>query len=151
MTQCYHRKTPCKILSKLKDWPHLLNRLLCPWDFPGKSTGVGFHCLHRLNCSQKSKIHQNHSVVWFLSSQSYYISYCIVHLNPTEIQVPIASELRIKEAAYFAISWPSLGSIHTSKRVCKNGSKTRTSLGGPGLKRGASQGAQVLSAIQEVL
>ena len=28
-------------------WPHGLqpNRLLCPWDFPGKSTGVGCHCL----------------------------------------------------------------------------------------------------------
>ena len=23
-------------------------RLLCPWDFPGKSTGVGCHCLLRL-------------------------------------------------------------------------------------------------------
>ena len=28
-------------------WPHGLQptRLLCPWDFPGKSTGVGSHCL----------------------------------------------------------------------------------------------------------
>ena len=27
--------------------PHGLQptRLLCPWDFPGKSTGVGCHCL----------------------------------------------------------------------------------------------------------
>ena len=32
--------------------PHGLqpSRLLCPWDFPGKSTGVGCHCLlHRRN------------------------------------------------------------------------------------------------------
>ena len=30
--------------------PHALQRtrLLCPWDFPGKSTGVGCHCLLRL-------------------------------------------------------------------------------------------------------
>ena len=30
--------------------PHRLQptRLLCPWDFPGKSTGVGCHCLLRL-------------------------------------------------------------------------------------------------------
>ena len=29
-------------------WPHGLQptRLLHPWDFPGKSTGVGCHCLH---------------------------------------------------------------------------------------------------------
>ena len=28
-------------------WPHGLQptRLFCPWDFPGKSTGVGCHCL----------------------------------------------------------------------------------------------------------
>ena len=25
-------------------------RLLCPWDFPGKSTGVGCHCLLRVRC-----------------------------------------------------------------------------------------------------
>ena len=36
--------------------PHGLQptRLLCPWDFPGKSTGVGCHCLLRertLRCS----------------------------------------------------------------------------------------------------
>ena len=32
-------------------WPHGLqpSRLLCPWDFPGKSTGVGCHCLLRQN------------------------------------------------------------------------------------------------------
>ena len=30
-------------------WPHGLQptRLLCPWDFPGRSTGVGCHCLLR--------------------------------------------------------------------------------------------------------
>ena len=30
--------------------PHGLQatRLLCPWDFPGKSTGVGCHCLLRI-------------------------------------------------------------------------------------------------------
>ena len=31
--------------------PHALqpSRLLCPWDFPGRSTGVGCHCLLRLH------------------------------------------------------------------------------------------------------
>jgi len=23
-------------------------RILCPWDFPGESTGVGFHFLHQM-------------------------------------------------------------------------------------------------------
>ena len=32
--------------------PHGLQptRLLCPWDFPGKSTGVGCHCLLWVKC-----------------------------------------------------------------------------------------------------
>ena len=36
--------------------PHGLQptRLLCPWDFPGKRTGVGCHCL--LLCCPKNKI-----------------------------------------------------------------------------------------------
>ena len=40
--------------------PHGLQptRLLCPWDFPGKSTGVGCHCLlrmpHNLTANQKN-------------------------------------------------------------------------------------------------
>ena len=34
-------------------WPHGLQptRLLCPWDFPGKSTGVGCHCLLQTCCT----------------------------------------------------------------------------------------------------
>jgi len=34
----------CPIRSDPRD---LSTRLLCPWDFPGKSTGVGCHCLLR--------------------------------------------------------------------------------------------------------
>ena len=42
-------------------WPQGLQptRLLCPWDCPGKSTGVGCHCLLRIlliNCQIKSKL-----------------------------------------------------------------------------------------------
>ena len=36
--------------------PHGLQptRLLCPWDFPGRSTGVGCHCLlNSVGCQQK--------------------------------------------------------------------------------------------------
>ena len=37
--------------------PHGLQptRLLCPWDFPGKSTGVGCHCLLRTELWGKPK------------------------------------------------------------------------------------------------
>ena len=39
-------KWSCLVMSD-SSWPHGLQptRLLCPWDFPGKSTGVGCHCL----------------------------------------------------------------------------------------------------------
>ena len=50
-----HRSEPCPWLQKrsvpsiLSDslWPHGLQstRLLCPWDSPGKNTGVGCHVL----------------------------------------------------------------------------------------------------------
>ena len=38
--------------------PHGLQptRLLCPWDFPGKSTGVGCHCLLRIKISILPKL-----------------------------------------------------------------------------------------------
>ena len=38
--------------------PHGLQptRLLCPWHFPGKSTGMGCHCLFWLSCSVMSNL-----------------------------------------------------------------------------------------------
>ena len=38
--------------------PHGLQptRLLCPWHFPGKSTGMGCHCLFWLSCSVVSNL-----------------------------------------------------------------------------------------------
>ena len=54
-----NNKVKVKSLSRV--WllgPHGLQptRLLHPWDFPGKSTGVGCHCLLRLNYNPKCKI-----------------------------------------------------------------------------------------------
>ena len=39
-------KWSCSVMSN-SQWPHGLQptKLLRPWDFPGKSTGVGCHCL----------------------------------------------------------------------------------------------------------
>ena len=38
-------------------WPHELQptRLLCPWDSPGKNTGVGCHFLLKMHETEKSK------------------------------------------------------------------------------------------------
>ena len=44
-------KVKAKSVVSDSSWPHGLQptRLLCPWDFPGKSTGVGRHCLLWVN------------------------------------------------------------------------------------------------------
>ena len=54
--------------------PHGLQptRLLCPWDFPGKSTGVGSHCLLR-----KVRLEISYSKVIFKILQArlqYYVN-----------------------------------------------------------------------------
>ena len=47
-SSAWNWKVKVKSLSRVwLSWPHGLQptRLFCPWDFPGKSTGVGCHCL----------------------------------------------------------------------------------------------------------
>ena len=54
--------TSCLVMSDSVK-PHVLQpaRLLCPWDFPGKSTGVGFHfLLERIFSTQESNSHLLH-------------------------------------------------------------------------------------------
>ena len=61
-------------------WPHGLQptRLLCPWDFPSKSTGVGCHCL---NIDQKQSLVQKklaefYFTEWCLSWVIQYVTVC---------------------------------------------------------------------------
>ena len=56
-----------RVLSD-SSWPHGLQptRLLRLWDFPGKSTGVGCHCLAQL---QMKSHHMNRESVWTKLSQ----------------------------------------------------------------------------------
>ena len=60
-TVLYHWVTGCgccQVTSVVSDsvWPHRWqpNRLLCPWDSPGKNTGVGCHIL--LQCMHACKV-----------------------------------------------------------------------------------------------
>ena len=56
--------------------PHGLQptRLLCPWDFPGKSTGVGCHCLLHDQPRQHIKKQRHYFADKVPSSQSYGFS-----------------------------------------------------------------------------
>ena len=54
-------------LLQLHGWEPL--RLLCPWTFPGKNTGVGCHFLfHRIFPIQGSKLHVLHLLHWQVDS-----------------------------------------------------------------------------------
>ena len=46
------------------------SRLLCPWDFPGKSAGVGCHCLLQSSCLTLSHFWLRLSYVTFLDPHS---------------------------------------------------------------------------------
>ena len=52
-------------------WPHGLQptRPLRPWDFPGKSTGVGCHCLLRFHPSYPHYLMKNLTSVLFLNGR----------------------------------------------------------------------------------
>ena len=60
--------------------PHGLqpSRFLCPWDFPGKSTGVGCHCLLRIS------LHSPEINLSLLQTPTFWnclASLCIGHMN----------------------------------------------------------------------
>ena len=66
-------------------WPHGLQptRLLRPWDFPGKSLGVGCHCLLRHPISMSTQICKQENLDFFLIwvksfSQSSSVYFCFV-------------------------------------------------------------------------
>ena len=54
-------KWSCSVMSDPQQ-PHGLqpSRLLCPWDFPGKSTGVGCHCLPLVNLPVSPSVSHSH-------------------------------------------------------------------------------------------
>ena len=66
-------KWSCSVVSNSL-WPHELGptRILCPWDFPGKNTGVGFHfLLHGIFPTQGSNLSFPHcrQMLYHLSHQ----------------------------------------------------------------------------------
>ena len=81
----------CKVASVVSDslWPYGLYpaRLLCPWDFPGKNTGMGCHALFQgIFLAQGSNTH-----LWHWQADSLPLS----HLgNPqTGLEIPSKSHI----------------------------------------------------------
>ena len=74
-------KWSCSVMSDSSRFHGLqLTRLLCPWDFPSKSTGVGYHCLlrtHVLMCPKSSVLPRDlYMSLCFLPFFSFISNYC---------------------------------------------------------------------------
>ena len=85
-----------QLCPTLRD-PHGLQptRLLCPWNFPGKSTGVGCHCLLRvlvtaiLHCLYYFLYHCLKLAYWLLGLllvSTSYVSYIFVLLTTVSLE-----------------------------------------------------------------
>ena len=77
-------KWSCSVVSD-PQWPHGLQptRLLHPWDFPGRSTRVGCHCLLRL------KPYSSPNVDPFSSLPPFFLSvYSLLSLLPPSLHHP---------------------------------------------------------------
>ena len=73
--------------------PHGLqpSRLLCPWDFPGKSTGVGCHCLLRLTLLLPGLFSYRYLFTFYYSCQTSTLpGYMVV-----DLEFPFSDFLRV--------------------------------------------------------
>ena len=75
---CIMLTLSCSVMSNFL-WTHELQpaRLLCPWNFPGKNTGVGCHfLLQGLFLTHRSNLHFLHLMHWQVNSlpQQYLVS-----------------------------------------------------------------------------
>ena len=79
-------KWSCSVVSD-PQWPHGLqpSRLLHPWDFPGKSTGVGCHCLLQclVQCLAKARPQWLSGAIFYtVHTRSFCIMVIYKHLVP---------------------------------------------------------------------
>ena len=106
--------------------PHGLQpaRLLSPWDFPGKSTGVGCHCPLRIPLTTQKRRSRGSRLPWKLKKEGKrYIPHVEFHKQP----IPPGQWSIQKQNKIHAVNYNSEGS-HAKK------SKTITVLAKTGLK-----------------
>ena len=101
--------------------PHGLqpSRLLHPWDFPGKSTGVGCHCLLQEAVIIKSYKRTSRTCMWSIVDMEIMVSnevekhqgWTLVHKLPIMIstwlimtQYGFSEEMRVKKDHWFSIN-----------------------------------------------
>ena len=69
--------------------PHGLQptRLLCPWDFPGKSTGVGCHCLLQVTSLLTRTFKKSFSLSLSCNSDSFDLKWihCLNQMSPSAV------------------------------------------------------------------
>ena len=86
-------KWSCSVVSD-SSRPHGLQptRLLCPWDFPGKSSGVGCHCLlQSYSASQFKTI--NSSVLSLLYSPNSHIHTWLLEKPQLQVDGPLLGDI----------------------------------------------------------
>ena len=98
----------CCVTSVVSDSkrPHRLQstRLLCPWDFPGKSTGVGCHCLLRryIASTQKWKGRRG---LWIFKLASPFWKHTLISQNPKFSSETHSKGFLLSEAPLEAPGW----------------------------------------------
>ena len=65
-------------------------RLLPPWDFPGKSSGVGCHCLLQLNLAKSNKLYR------YTYNLTYNLAQMILYIHPSLCRLQIFLLLIVK-------------------------------------------------------
>ena len=82
-------------------------RPLRPWDFPGKSTGVGCHCLlqkQRDRYYQKMILKHSNKHLSSLPNNILYVFLILVHLNLENFPLDSFDEYAFKNYLFFRVS-----------------------------------------------
>ena len=109
------KKWSCSVVSNSL-WPHGLQptRLLRPWDFPGKSTGVGCHFLLQGSSQPRDQTQVSHIAgrcftIWAtreeLTSLSTYLNFFILTIEGGTSSKEPACQSRRRKKRVWSLGW----------------------------------------------